>query len=119
MKEEEEAGSTLPRPGHAPHGRESARHLEATRRDAGEQDEEGDDAEEERDLSRRRAEEAALYMDGGRGATRGMEPEAEEQRGWWAGVQMADVERQHGQLRDGSSHRSSCAAGRARHWDWD
>lgn len=91
MKEEEEAGSTLPRPGHAPHGRESARHLEATRRDAGEQDEEGDDAEEERDLSRRRAEEAALYMDGGRGATRGMEPEAEEQRGWWAGVQMADV----------------------------
>jgi hypothetical protein len=53
--------SSLPRPAKAPHGRESARHLEATSRDAGEEDAvEGD---EERDLSRRRAEEAALYME--------------------------------------------------------
>ena len=54
--------STLPRPANAPpHGRESARHLEATRRDV--ETVEGD-AEEERDLSRRRrAEEAALYME--------------------------------------------------------
>jgi hypothetical protein len=74
--------SSLPRPAKAPHGRESARHLEATSRDAGEEDAvEGD---EERDLSRRRAEEAALYMESRCDSTQagsGAGPQREEAEG--------------------------------------
>ena len=58
------ARTTPPRPAHAPHGRESERHLETMSRDAGDEHE-AEEEEEERDLRRmRRAEEAALYMGG-------------------------------------------------------